>query len=254
MQGRVVAVTGAASGIGRATVERMTKAGWIVAAIDLPGPELDSLATDLGATVYTCDVADDGQVVATAARIIEQLGGIDRLVHSAGIAVRGRIDELPPEEFARMMNINYLGTVRWVRAVLPSMQERGAGELVLLASIAGWMPTPAMAAYTSTKFAVIGFADTLAMELHGSGVTLRCVCPTVVATPMLDDILDQSSARIRQRTRGVSPVLVVGAIESSLRRRRPYRYVFPGVSSKILWRLRRFAPRLLAALAARLAS
>jgi short-subunit dehydrogenase len=248
MASKVAVVTGAASGMGRVAVDRLVAWGFTVAAVDLAGDRLDAVSAETGAAPYRCDVADDAQVTATATSIRERFGAVDRLVNAAGIAVRGRIEDLPSEAFARSMTINYLGTVRWVKAVVPGMRARRAGEVVLFASLAGWMPSPAMAAYTATKFAVVGFADTLEMELQGSGVRVRCVCPGAVQTPMLDDIVDKGVPERLKKLAGVaSPEAVIDAIEVSLKRRRHYEYVFPGLSTKALWRLRRLAPRLLTA-------
>jgi NAD(P)-dependent dehydrogenase (short-subunit alcohol dehydrogenase family) len=246
MSARVAVVTGAASGMGRRMTDRLTGSGWAVAAVDLPGPRLGAVALESGATPYPCDVTDAEQVGATAAEVFERFGAVDRLANAAGIAVRGRIDELPASAFARAMAVNYLGTVHWVQAVLPRMRERDAGELVLFASLAGWLPTPAMAAYTATKFAVVGFGDTLAMEVRGSGLVVRCVCPGAVQTPMLDDIMGQGvPERLKTFFGVVSADVVLDAVEKSLARRRQYDYVLPGLSTKLLWRVRRLLPALL---------
>jgi short-subunit dehydrogenase len=255
MAARVAVVTGAASGMGKLMTARLREAGWAVAAVDLRGSRLDAVAAETGATPHPCDVSNDHQVTNTAELIGGRFGAIDRLVNAAGIALSGRIEDLPGEAFERSMNVNYLGTVRWVKAVLPGMQQRGAGEVVLFASLAGWMPTPSMAAYTATKFAVVGFAETLAMELKGSGISLRCVCPAGVQTPMLDDIMAQG---IPERLKNLSPVAapeqVIDAIEASLARRHAGMYVFPGVPAKVLWRARRLSPRLLSGVVRRLSA
>jgi NAD(P)-dependent dehydrogenase (short-subunit alcohol dehydrogenase family) len=255
MVGKVAVVTGAASGLGELMTARLAEAGWAVAAVDLPGPKLDAVAARTGAVPHPCDVTDDGQVAATAHVIVDRFGTVDRLVNAAGIAVSGRIEDLPGDAFERSIGVNYLGTVRWVRAVLPGMRSRGAGELVLFASLAGWMPTPAMGAYTATKFAVVGFAETLAMELEGSGIVLRCVCPAGVQTPMLDDIMAQGmSERLKSLSPVAAPGLVIDAIEASLTRRHAGIYVFPGLPAKVLWRARRLSPRLLAGVVRRLSA
>ncbi|MGO9151888.1 SDR family NAD(P)-dependent oxidoreductase [Mycobacterium sp.] len=246
MATRVAVVTGAASGMGRLMTARLAERGWAVAAVDLPGPQLDAVVAETGAAPHPCDVSDDGQVTAASRAVLDRFGAIDRLVNAAGIAVSGRIEDLPGGAFERSMNVNYLGTVRWVKAVLPGMRSRGTGEVVLFASLAGWMPTPAMAAYTATKFAVVGFAETLAMEVTGSGLTVRCVCPGGVQTPMLDDIMAQGMPeRLKNLTSIAAPEQVIDAIEASLTHRRTGIYVFPGVPAKALWRVRRLAPRLL---------
>ncbi len=263
MAPRVAVVTGAASGMGRVMTARLTERGWAVAAVDLAGPQLDAVAAETGAAPHPCDVSDDGHVAATSRAVLERFGAIDRLVNAAGIAVPGRIEDLRGDVFERSMNVNYLGTVRWVKAVLPGMRSRGTGELVLFASLAGWMPTPAMAAYTATKFAVVGFAETLAMEVEGSGLAVRCVCPGGVQTPMLDDIMAQGMPeRLKNLTSIAAPEQVIDAIEASLTRRhsvifggiRTGIHVFPGVPAKVLWRVRRLSPRLLGGAVRRLSA
>lgn len=255
MAGRVAVVTGAASGMGRLMTQRLAAQGWVVAAVDLPGPRLDAVAAETGAAPHPCDVSDDNQVTVASRAIVGRVGPIDRLVNAAGAAVSGRIEALPAEAFERSMSVNYLGTVRWVKAVLPGMRSRGAGEVVLFASLAGWMPTPAMAAYTATKFAVVGFAETLAMEMKGSGIVVRCVCPGGVQTPMLDDIMAQGMPeRLKNLTSTAAPEQVIDAIEASLTRRHAGIYVFPGVPAKVLWRVRRLSPSLLAGMIRRLSA
>jgi NAD(P)-dependent dehydrogenase (short-subunit alcohol dehydrogenase family) len=245
---RVAVVTGAASGIGLVATERLASSGWSVAAVDLPGEALDRAAESTGAIAYPCDVSDAGQVGATAEAVGDRLGAIDRIVNAAGIAVSGRIDEVPAPVFARVMAVNYLGSVHWVQALLPGMRERGRGELALIGSVAGWMPVPHMGAYTATKFAVVGFAETLAMELRGSGIAVRCVCPLTVKTPMLDDITGRvRHDRLKALLPFISPERVVDALDRSLQRRRAGVMVFPDASSAAAWRVRRWAPRTLTA-------
>lgn len=247
----VAVVTGAASGMGKLMAARLLQAGWTVAAVDLPGPQLQ--AAGPGAIPHPCDVSDGDQVAATARVIVERFGGVDRLVNAAGVALPGRVEELPEDGFERSMNVNYLGTVRWVKAVLPGMRARRAGEMVLFASLAGWMPTPGMAAYTASKFAVVGFAESLDMELKGSGIRVRCVCPAGVQTPMLDGIMAQGmSERLKNLSPVSAPEQVIDAIEASLTRRHTGIHVFPGAATKALWRTRRLSPRLLAGIVRRL--
>lgn len=251
----VAVVTGAASGIGLVATARLTSTGWAVAAVDLPGEALDRVAESTGATPFPCDVSDADQVRATAEAVSERLGVIDRMVNAAGIAVAGRIDEVPATVFARAMAVNYLGSVHWVQAVLPGMRERGRGEIALIASLAGWMPTPQMGAYTATKFAVVGFAETLAMELRGSGIAVRCVCPMAVQTPMLDDIVGRGRHDGLQRmVPFITPERVIAALERSLQRPRAGLMVFPDASSAVAWRARRWAPRALTAVISRLSA
>ena len=202
MSTKIAVVTGAASGMGRCAAERLIRSGWTVAAVDLPGAGLDELAAaGRGDGPSRATSPTPHRWPRRAQDVLQRLGGVTRLVNAAGIALRGRIDELPAEAFSRSMAVNYMGTVHWVKAVLPSMQKRRQGEIALFASLAGWLPTPAMGAYTATKFAVVGFAETLGMELRGSGLKVRCVCPAAVQTPMLDTIMGAGSSRTPQETR-----------------------------------------------------
>lgn len=249
MAARVAVVTGAASGMGKLMTARLSRSGWVVAAVDLSGAGLGAAAEEAGATPYPCDVRDSRTVTATAHAVIERFGAIDRLVNAAGIAQAGRIEDLPLEAFGRCISVNYLGTVHWVKAVLPSMRARGTGEVVMFASLAGWLPTPAMAAYTASKFAVVGFAETLAMEVARSGITVRCVCPGAVQTPMLDDIMARGMPnRLKNLSRAAAPEQVIEAIEASLLPRHSATFVFPGLPAKALWRARRLSPRLVGGL------
>lgn len=101
MPTRTAVVTGAASGMGRLTTERLAAAGWAVAAVDIPGPQLDAVAAETGAMPHQCDVCDDSQVTSTAQSIVERFGAVDRSVNAAGVALPGRIEDLPTGAFER---------------------------------------------------------------------------------------------------------------------------------------------------------
>lgn len=240
----VAIVTGAASGMGQLAARRLAARGWQVAAADLPGEALASVASTPGIHAFACDVSDSDQVDTTAREIEEHMGTVDRLVNAAGIAVAGRIEEVPVDRFEAAVSVNYLGTVYCVKAVLPAMRARDAGEIVLFASLAGWFATPEMGAYTATKFAVVGFAETLKLELRNSGVTLRCVCPPGVQTPMLDGIRAHPKMnRAADLLKPITAEQVLDAVDAALLRRRGDIFVFPGRGSTAAWRLRRFLPR-----------
>lgn len=247
MTANVAVITGAAGGMGRIACSRLSSQGWKVAAVDLPSEALDAVSGETAAIPYPCDVADAEAVERTADTIAAELGPVRRLVNAAGIAVPGLISEVPAATFAHAMNVNYLGTAYWVKALLPGMLERRTGELALLASFAAWMPVSRMGAYTATKFAVTGFAETLAMELRGSGVAVRCVCPPAVQTPMLDDIYAQGlPTRMQRFARPITAEQVIDALEKSLEKKPTAQtMVFPDASTKVMWRIRRWTPRLL---------
>lgn len=241
---RVAVVTGAAGGMGRRFVEWCRAEGFAVAAVDLAGAGLDELGALDGVRTYPVDVTDLGQVRAAAERIVGELGPIDRLVTTAGIARGARVGELDTAEAARVVSVNLLGTIHWIDQVVEPMRRRDAGEIISLASLAGFLPTNRMAAYVASKFGVVGYLESLAKELKGSGIRLLCICPPGVDTPMLDDIIQSGGmpSRAVKLVKPISPQGVVDAAAAALPTTRLL--VFPGRGSTTLWRIRRWAPRL----------
>ena len=122
------------------------------------------------------------------ARVVAESGPVDRLVHAAGICLPGPLVEQPAADIERVMTVNYTGTVLAVKSVVDGMVERSRGDIVLLASMAGWVPSYRLGAYDASKFAVVAFGEVLAHELEGRGVRTVVVCPPPVDTPMLDAI------------------------------------------------------------------
>jgi NAD(P)-dependent dehydrogenase (short-subunit alcohol dehydrogenase family) len=244
--GTVVLVTGAGSGMGRLAALRHAASGASVAALDVDERGLSSLAGVGGIERHVCDVTDAAAVESAVRHTTEVLGPVRRVVHAAGICRPGLLAEQPVEEIRRVLEVNVLGTVHVVHAVLPGMLERGAGELVLFASLAGWLPTARLGAYDASKHAVVAYAEVLFHELDGSGVRVVCVCPPVVETPMVDD-MRRRDPRSLGGQRGIAPGEVLDALDRALAAtgRPASPFVFPGRGTRTLWRLRRLAPGLL---------
>lgn len=241
-----VVVTGAASGMGRRLAERWASYGLAVIAVDVQADAVKQLEADgRVARGIEVDVRDAEAVAGAARQIADEFGPISTLVNGAGIIRMGRVADLSPADFRDVMEVNYLGCVNWVHAVLPGMLATGQGTIVNFASLAGWMPTPITAAYTASKFAVVGFTESLAIEVRRAGIDVLAVCPPAVDTPMLEGIRSHPDVPTRV-TRLVPPITgddVVDSIEDGLANGRLF--VFPGRGSPTLWRVRRFAPRLL---------
>jgi short-subunit dehydrogenase len=127
-------------------------------------------------------------------------------------------------------------------ATLPGMLARGRGDLIFYASLAGWLPSPYLGAYSATKFAVTAFAEVLYHENRGRGVRFACVCPRVVDTPLLDQMGPGATDMIDASPK-IRPDEVVDAIEDALERGQFF--VFPGRGTTMVWRLRRFLPGLI---------
>jgi 3-oxoacyl-[acyl-carrier protein] reductase len=184
IDGAVAVVTGASRGIGRATVLALHGKGATVGLVARSRGELEELAQQLGprSGFAMADVADRDQVEAAIARLAATLGPVDILVNNAGIGAYASMLEEAPDTFERLMRVNYLGTVYATLAVLDSMVHRHKGHIVNVASVAGKLGAPFEAAYSASKFAIVGMSESLAAEVHPFGVAVSLVNPGPVDT------------------------------------------------------------------------
>ena len=180
----MVLVTGASRGIGREVARAAAGRGARLALLARSGAELDALAAELGppALAVAADVGDRLAVEAAVERVGSELGPVDVLVANAGIGSYGRFVDLDPDLLERMVRVNFLGTAHAMRAVLPGMVERGRGRICVVASVAGRFGPPLEAAYGATKFAQVGLAEAVAVEVKAQGVGVSVVDPGVVDT------------------------------------------------------------------------
>jgi short-subunit dehydrogenase len=236
-------VTGAASGMGRLSVWRLAAAGVPVVAVDVDEAGLNRTA-HRAPQVRTAvvDVRDADAVRALIDEVESTAGPVERVVNAAAIALAGRLDEQPLDQIRRVMETNFVGLVTVTKAVLPRMLERRRGDLVQFGSLAGWLPSQRLGAYSATKAAVISFTETLAHELKDSGLRVVCVCPPVVDTPMLEQVREQGPRSLAAQPT-IPPEEVLDSIERALDRGRLF--AFPGRGTTAVWRLRRWAPSLL---------
>lgn len=197
---KVVAVTGASSGIGRATVLKLDEAGAIPVLLARRADKLEEtaglLSRNKDVLCLTVDVTDDGQVEQAVARIIERYGRIDGWVNNAGAGVFAPFLDTPPDVFERLMALNCLSLVRCTRAVLPHMLSVGQGVIVNVASVAGKIGTAKSTAYSASKHAALGLTTSLRAELAGTGVKVCAVNPGPVDTPFFD-LADPSGDYVR---------------------------------------------------------
>jgi short-subunit dehydrogenase len=191
LAGRVVVVTGASSGIGAATAVACGGAGMRVVLAARRAERLAAVAARVTAAggearVVPTDVGDEVAVRALIDGTVHAWGRLDILVNNAGVGVLATVEQTAPEEFERLMRVNYLGAVHGVLAALPHMRRQGAGHVVNVASVVGKRASPFRAAYVASKFALVGFSEALRMEVRGTGIHVTCVCPIGTATEFHD--------------------------------------------------------------------
>jgi len=187
--GRVAAITGAASGIGRALADALARRGAHLALSDIDDAGLAETVTrcegrGVKITTQHLDVADRGAVYEWAGRIVADHGRVNLTVNNAGVALGATVESMSYEDFEWLMNINFWGVVYGTKAFLPYLKESGDGHIVNLSSVFGLISVPSQSAYNATKFAVRGFSDTLRMELEieGAKVSVTTVHPGGIKT------------------------------------------------------------------------
>jgi NADP-dependent 3-hydroxy acid dehydrogenase YdfG len=188
--GRVVAITGAARGIGRATAAALVREGAQVAIGDLDADLARRTAEELGpgATAFALDVTDRASFEQFAGAVEAELGPIDVLVNNAGIMPLGSFVAEDDITARRMVDINVHGVLHGMKVVLPRLVARGDGHLVNIASAAGKGPYPGGATYCGTKHFVVGVSDAVRGELRGTGVEISVVMPVVVDTELASGV------------------------------------------------------------------
>jgi meso-butanediol dehydrogenase / (S,S)-butanediol dehydrogenase / diacetyl reductase len=194
MNERVVVVTGAASGIGRATVLEFAARGATVVPVDRDGPGLEQLARELGEDrCCELDVTNTSATQQTIDTIVEQSGCIDVLANVAGMGSTENVVNTPPPVWDAVFDVNVRGVFNTCRAALPHMLGRGSGSVVNVASVAGMVGLRNRAAYCASKAAVIGLTKAMAIDHVADGVRVNCVCPGTIDTPWVGRLLEQAS-------------------------------------------------------------
>lgn len=188
---RAAVVTGCSRGIGRAIVKRLAAEGYHVIANDIMAQTeaLEILKHEVVAAGGRCDliyadVGDPEQVAYLASEALQRGGSIDVLVNNAGVLSIHRVEDIEPDEWDRMYQVNAKGTFMMAKAFLSHFRERHAGRIINIASIGGKRGAIGQAHYCSSKAAVISFTQILAMEVGQDGITVNAVCPGIIDTEM----------------------------------------------------------------------
>lgn len=182
MSAKTVLITGCSTGIGAATVRHFAEQGWNVAAT-LRKPEAVQFEQGSGRVEkFALDVTDQRSVDAAVARTLERFGQIDVLINNAGYGLFGPFESATPEAISREFRTNVDGVFAVTRAVLPHMRQRGSGVIVNVASLTGLIAMPLYSIYAASKYAVVGFSESLSHELAPFGIRVKVIAPGAVAT------------------------------------------------------------------------
>lgn len=257
---RAVLVTGCSSGIGRATAERLARAGWTVYA---SARRLESIEGLAGCRTLQLDVTDDASMRAAVDGIEREHGAVGVLVNNAGYSQSGAVESVPIEAARRQFETNVLGLARLTQLVLPAMRAQGRGRIVNVSSMGGKLTFPGGGWYHASKHAVEALSDALRFELAGFGIDVVVIQPGLIRTGFAEAAVgsiavdpDDPYARFNEavgaattgaydgiaRVLGGGPDTVARTIERALAARRPRPRYRVTASARIFLTLRRLLP------------
>lgn len=222
LEGKVAAVTGAASGIGLATVEAMLAAGARVVLVDRDQAALAALYDKHGDKVIPLclDLLDPAACASMMPGILEKAGRLDILYANAGTYIGGDLIDADPAGIDRMLNLNVNVVMKNVHDVLPHMLERGTGDIVVTGSVAGHFPVPWEPVYAASKWAVNCFVQTVRRQVNKKGIRVSAVSPGPVISALLADWPEENLKKAKEAGSLIEPVEVADAVMYILTRPR----------------------------------
>lgn len=252
-KGKKILITGAGSGIGRATALKLAALDATLVLTDLNPDAVEqtaSQARSCGASrtdTHIVDVADWDDMQAVAAKVHKKHGTLDILVNNAGVGMAGDFLSTTVEDWQWVLGINLMGVVHGCKLFAPAMVERGRGHIVNLASAAGYYAAPDMSAYSASKHAVLGLTESLRAEMASHGVGVSAICPGVINTGIVASSRMRGAAGQAQdnivafyRKRNYGPELVADAVLSAVRHNRAVVPVSP--EAWVMYGAKRFTP------------
>jgi NAD(P)-dependent dehydrogenase (short-subunit alcohol dehydrogenase family) len=249
LAGARAVVTGAGSGIGRATANALAARGAQIVAVDIDGPSAKDCAAQCGGYGYEADVADRQSMFELAATVQSEHGPVDVLVNNAGVGMSGRFLSTGLEDWEWILRINLQGVIHGCHVFGPEMMERRRGHVVNVSSALGYFPRATEPAYVTTKAAVLALSRCLRADWAVAGVGVSVVCPGVIATPIIEktrflgERARPDTVRAVRETfarRGHSPVRVAQAIVGAIEHNRA---VVPvGTEAWLVWLMRGVVP------------
>jgi NAD(P)-dependent dehydrogenase (short-subunit alcohol dehydrogenase family) len=243
-------ITGAAGGLGRALALEIGSRGGrvLVADIDDEGArETVNLVSATGGEAFAarCDVSRSAEVEALAALADERMGGADLIINNAGVAVSGKVGDIPLADWEWIMGINLWGVIYGCHTFIPRFRKQGSGHILNVASVAGLMANPEMGPYNVTKSGVVALSETLSNEVKADHISVTVLCPTFFKTRILHrgrshgplDVkrVDRLMERASVQADGVAKAAIDAVARGDL-------YALPHRDGRWLWRLKRTAP------------
>ena len=195
--GQVVVISGAATGIGKASAQLIASSGATVVALDFNAAALGELAKELNLNanqIHTCDISDQSQIDKAISAILKDHGQIDALINTAGIVGPSNtiLEDVKWTDFEKVLQVNLYGAIWLTQAVIPAMKDKKYGRIVHLASIAGKEGNPGLSPYNTSKAGMIGFVKGVAKEVAADGITINSLAPAVISTPMNANTSDET--------------------------------------------------------------
>ena len=243
---RVIAITGASAGIGRAIALRAARDGSGVAICARRGPLLEKTAADVAAAggqpfALVADVTQADDMDRFVAGTVERFGRLDVLICNAGFGIAGAIDQVTPDQMRRLLDVNYMGTFYAAAAGLAVFRRQHSGHLIVMSSIVGKRGVPYVGAYAATKFAQVGMAECLRAELAGSPIHVTVVYPVSTDSEFFDVMSRETGTTI---VRAAGPrqkaAIVADAVATAIGH--PVAEVYPHRASRALVWLNAIAP------------
>ena len=222
LDGKVAAVTGAASGIGLASAEAMHAAGATVVLVDRDAAALERITTRLGARAIAqvTDLLDPESCDAMVPQVLEKAGHIDILHCNAGSYIGGDLTETTAAAIDRMLNLNVNAVMKNVHAVVPHMTDRGSGDIVVTCSVAGHSAIPWEPVYSGSKWAITCFVQTMRRQLFRHGIRVGQVSPGPVISALLADWPEENLRKAKENGSLIEPEEVAEAVMFMLTRKR----------------------------------